>query len=81
MQDRFNVVDCIDPEHSEKRATGVIVKEAFRDGAEPAQPSVFKDPRTVATRMYVNASGKERLESLIAGLGITGIEFVKPGAR
>ena len=76
-----NVVDCIDPERSEKRSTGVIVKEAFREGAEPAQPSVSKDPRTVATRMYVNATGKERLESLIAGLGITGIDIVEPGAR
>ena len=76
-----NVVDCIDPERSEKRATGVIVKEAFRDGAAPTEPAVFKDPRTVATRMYVNTAGKERLESLVAGLGITGIEFVEPGAR
>ena len=76
-----NVLDCIDPERSEKRATGVIVKEAFREDAEPAEPTIFKDPRTVATRMYINGSGKERLESLIANLGITGIEFTVPGAR
>ena len=76
-----HMVDCIDAERSEKRATGVIIKEAFNDAAAPAEPAVFKDPRTVATRMYVNESGKQRLEALIADHGITGIEFSEPGAR
>jgi hypothetical protein len=45
-----NLVECIDPGRSENRSTGVIVKEAFRDGAEPSAPAVFKDPRTAGTR-------------------------------
>ncbi|MCK9687273.1 hypothetical protein [Scleromatobacter humisilvae] len=74
-----NVVDCIDPERSEKRSTGVIVKEAFREGATPTEPSIFKDPRTVGTRMYVNLAAKERLDSLASSAGLTGLEFVELG--
>jgi hypothetical protein len=76
-----NLVDCIDPDRSEKRSTGVIVKEAFRDGAEPTAPAVFKDPLTTGTRLYVNSAGKDLLEGLVAGAGITGLEFAEPGAR
>lgn len=71
-----NLVDCIDPDRSEKRSTGVIVKEAFRDGAAPAAATVFKDPRTVGTRIYANAAAKERLDVLVAGAGLSGLEFM-----
>jgi hypothetical protein len=76
-----NLVDCIDPDRSEKRSTGAIVKEAFRDDAEPPTPAVFKDLRTAGTRLYVNSAGKDLLESLVAGAGITGLEFTEPGGR
>lgn len=74
-----NVVDCIDPDRSEKRSTGVIVKEAFRDGATPSAAAVFKDPRTVGTRMYANAAAKGQLDALIAATGLSGMEFVALG--
>lgn len=76
-----NVIDCIDPDRSEKRSTGVIVKEAFRDGSEPLAPAVFKDPRTVGTRLYVNSVGKEQLELLAVNAGLTGLEFIELGAH
>lgn len=76
-----NLVECIDPDRSDKRSTGVIVKEAFRNGAEPLAPAVFKDPRTAGTRLYVNSAGKDLLERLVADAGITGLEFTEPGAR
>ena len=76
-----NLVNCIDPDRSEKRSTGVIVKEAFHSGAEPTAPAVFKDPLTAGTRLYVNSEGKDLLEGLVAGAGITGLEFAEPGAR
>jgi hypothetical protein len=76
-----NVVDCIDAERSEKRSTGVIQKEAFRPDAEPAAPAVFKDPRTLGTRLYVNTAGQAEIERLVAGQGITGLVFAEPGTR
>lgn len=76
-----NLVDCIDTDRSEKRSTGVIVKEAFREDAEPSTAAVFKDQRTAGTRLYVNSAAKEQLERLVAGSGITGLEFAEPGAR
>lgn len=72
-----HVIDCIDPDRSEKRSTGVITKEAFRDGAVPLPPAVFKDPRTMSTRLYVNSTGKELLEGLASEAGITGLEFAE----
>jgi len=71
-----NVVDCIDPDRSEKRSTGVITKEAFRHDAAPTSAAVFKDPRTVGTRMYANTAAKEKLDALIAASGLSGVEFV-----
>jgi hypothetical protein len=76
-----NLVDCIDPDRSEKRSTGVIAKEAFRDGAVPSVAAVFKDPRTVGTRMYANAAAKEKLDALVADAGLTGLEFVALDSR
>ena len=74
-----NLVDCIDPDRSEKRSTGVILKEAFREGATPSTAAVFKDPRTIGTRMYVNAPAKEQLDALVTAAGLSGVEFVAVG--
>ncbi len=74
-----HLVDCIDPDRSEKRSTGVIVKEAFRDDATPSSAAVFKDPRTAGTRMYANAAAKAQLDALVAAAGVSGVEFVALG--
>lgn len=50
-------------------------------GAEPTVPAVFKDPLTADTRLYVTSEGRDLLEGLVGGAGITGLEFVEPGAR
>jgi hypothetical protein len=75
-----NVVDCIDLANSKTRASGSIAKEAFFEDKVPDEPTVFKDPRTAATRVYVNEAAKNILEGLIAGAGITGAAFAEPGA-
>jgi hypothetical protein len=47
----------------------------------PSGAAVFKDPRTVGTRMYVNAAAKEKLDALVADAGLTGLEFVALDSR
>ena len=76
-----NVIDCIDPDRSEKRSTGVILKEVFREGATPIEPALFKDPRTVGTRMYVNSAAKAQIDSIVNVAGLAGLEFVELGTR
>ena len=75
-----NIVDCIDAASSKTRPSGAIAKEAFFEDKVPVLPAVFKDPRTAATRVYVNQAAKEILEKLIAEAGITGAAFAEPGA-
>lgn len=53
------VIDCIDPDRSERRSSGSIVKEAFRADALPVGPTVFKDPRTARIRIYVNDEARQ----------------------
>lgn len=73
------VIDCIDPERSERRSSGSILKEAFRADALPAEPTVFKDPRTARIRIYVNDEAKRLLEAGIAAHGLTGFELASLG--
>ena len=75
------VIDCIDPERSEKRSSGSILSEAFRAEALPAEPTVFKDPRTARIRIYVNDEGKRLIESAIAAHGLTGFELATLGSH
>ena len=74
-----NVIDCIDLEASERRSSGSIVKEAFRPAALPVGPAVFKDPRTVRNRLYVNKDGKAILDARVAAANLTGLEIEELG--
>ncbi|MEO8998606.1 MAG: hypothetical protein ABI227_09240 [Rhodanobacter sp.] len=73
------LIDCIDPEHSVKRASGSIAREAFVEQALPREPAVFKDPLTAKTRIYVNDAARSILLPLIDKAALTGAEFVVPG--
>jgi hypothetical protein len=73
------VIDCIDPERSERRSSGSLLKEAFRPEALPTGPTVFKDPRTARVRIYVNDEAKRILEADIAAHGLTGFELAPLG--
>lgn len=70
-----NVVDCIDPEASQKRPSGAIAKEAFFEARVPWEPALFKDPRTVRTKIYANDAARALIEPRVAEAGITGIAF------
>ena len=74
-----NVVACIDEVRSAKRPSGSISKEEFFEDKVPVDESVFKDPLMAAGKLYVNEAAKSALEKLIAGAGIVGAAFVKPG--
>lgn len=73
------VIDCIDVERSDKRASGSILREAFRPGALPVGPTVFKDPRTARIRIYVNHEARELLDAAIANAGLKGFQFAPMG--
>jgi hypothetical protein len=75
-----NVLDCIDPDRSVKRGSGAISKEAFFEERIPTAPTIFKDPKTVRSRIYANEAAKEALENLIAGTDLVGALFCEPGA-
>lgn len=76
-----HVIDCIDLDRSTLRPEGSIAKEAFLPEKIPVDPTVFKDPHTARTRIYVNDSARQLLKKLIASAGITGVEFAEPGPR
>jgi hypothetical protein len=73
------LIDCIDQEHSVKRGSGSIIKEAFFEQAVPQDATVFKDPLMARTRIYVNDAAKDLLQELIGKAALTGAEFVTPG--
>jgi hypothetical protein len=73
------LINCIDQEHSMKRGSGSIAKEAFFEEAVPQVATVFKDPLMVRTRIYVNDAAKDLLQKLIENAALTGVEFVTPG--
>jgi hypothetical protein len=74
-----NVIDCIDLEASERRSSGSIVKEAFRAEALPRDPAVFKDPRTVRNRIYVNQGAKDILDACVVAANLSGLEIEELG--
>ena len=73
------LVDCVDVGRSRTFEDGGIAQEAFDESAVPADPAVFKDPRTAPVRIYVNDAGKALVERLAGAAGLTGIECVAPG--
>lgn len=75
------LVDCIDQENSVMRASGSVAKEAFHADRIPVDAAVFKDPRTARTRIYVNDRARDFLLDRMQSAGISGAEFVEPGAQ
>ena len=73
------VIDCIDLEKSERRASGSILKETFRADALPAGSAVFKDPQTALNRIYVNDEAKRALEAEIMAHRLTGFDLAPLG--
>jgi hypothetical protein len=74
-----HIIDCIDLENSTLRPEGSIAKEVFFSGRIPAEPAIFKDPRTALTRIYVNEAAKKLLQERMASADISGATFVEPG--
>ena len=72
------LVKCVDPERSEKSASGAVRSEVFYDINVPRSAAVFKDPLTAAVRMYTNDPGRELIERLVSEAGLTGIECGGP---
>lgn len=76
-----NVVDCIDPENSERRSSGSIVREVFFEDKVPSDAAIFKDPVMARTRIYANEAAKAIVDKLVADACITGLMFTEPGAE
>lgn len=76
-----NIVPCVDVARSEKTERGRIKMETFNDAATPEDASIFKDPSTLTSRIYINEEGKAILDPLIAASKLTGIECGVPMPR
>ena len=72
------LVKCVDPERSEKSASGAVRSEVFYDLNVPRSAAVFKDPLTAGVRIYTNDPGRELIERLASEAGLTGIECGAP---
>ncbi len=70
-----NLIDCLDESRTE-RDDGLLVIEAIDESKVPAEPAVFKDPKTVRMRIYVNDAAKEVIDQWAGEAGITGLEIV-----
>jgi len=75
------VIDALDGDNSEYRASGAVAREAFVAGRIPVEPVVFKVPQTATVKLYVNDAARQVIEARIAAAGLTGAEFVVPGSR
>ena len=75
-----NIVDCIDTDRSVRRGSGAISKEAFFVDKVPTKPAIFKDPKTVRSRIYANEAAKEALDKLISDAALVGLVFCEPGS-
>lgn len=69
-----HLVPCVDVERSEKNELGRIRREAFDMSRIPTEPSIFKDPATARSRIYINDAGKAVIDRIIDAAGLTGIE-------
>ena len=54
----------------------MLVIEAINESKVPSEPAVFKDPKTVRMRIYVNTAAKEVIEQWASEADITGLEIV-----
>jgi hypothetical protein len=73
------MIACVDTARSETFENGGIAREAFDESVVPAEPLVFKAPRTVSVRIYVNDAGKAWIDRMTAVADLTGIECAEPG--
>ena len=71
-----NVIDCLDESRTKRTDGGSLVIEAMDESKVPSEPAVFKDPKTVRMRMYVNDGAKEVIDQWASEAGITGLEIV-----
>ncbi|MEO5687252.1 MAG: hypothetical protein ABIR54_07815 [Burkholderiaceae bacterium] len=72
-----NVIDCLDESRTERAEGGLLVIEAIDESKVPSEPAVFKDPKTVRMRIYVNDAAKQVIEEWMSEAGITGLEIVQ----
>ena len=70
-----NMIDCLD-ESRTVRDDGLLVIEAIDESKVSSEPAVFKDPKTVRMRIYVNDAAKEVIDQWASEAGITGLEIV-----
>ena len=75
-----NIIDCIDTDRSVRRGSGAISKEAFFDDKVPRNAAIFKDPKTVRSRIHANEPAKEALDELISEAALVGLVFCEPGS-
>ena len=73
------VLRCIDRSTSQTRPGGAVGKEAFIESAIPLEPTIFKDPATVSTRLYANSAARQELEDAAAAAGVSGLVFKQAG--
>ena len=71
-----NLVDCIDEAATERGDEGILILEAIDESRVPTEPAVFKDPKTVRVRNYVNDAGREVIERWASEAGLTGLSVV-----
>lgn len=76
-----HLVSCVDLGRSARNDLGHIRLEVFDTTNVPVEASVFKDPSTARSRIYVNDAGKALIEELVASAGLTGIECAPPKPR
>ncbi len=70
-----NMIDCLDESRTKRGAGNLLVMEAIDESKVPSEPAVFKDPKTVRMRIYVNDAAKEVIEQWTSDAGITGVEI------
>jgi hypothetical protein len=70
-----NMIDCLD-ESRTVRDDGLLVIEAIDECKVPSEPAVFKDPKTVRMRIYVNDGAKDVIDQWASDAEITGLEIV-----
>lgn len=72
-----NVVECFDLERCEFNRAGGVTSVVFNPEAVPFGEQIFKEPRRLATDIYVTGAAKNWIEALILSCGITGLDFVR----
>jgi hypothetical protein len=70
-----NVIECLDESRTQWAEGGLLVQEVIDESKVPTEPTVFKDPKTVRTRIYINDAAKSVIEQWATEAGITGLEI------